>query len=150
MCRSRLCVGGFTFIEIMVVIGIVGILSAIAYPQLQKWVPNYRLKAAAQELYANFQKAKLHAVKTNNDVTLTYSIPAWSYSFADDDGVVVVSKVLTSSVCIAPASTFVSGTSGVNPRGLPTGTMGEMTLIHPKVSRQYQIIQTIAGSIRIE
>jgi type IV fimbrial biogenesis protein FimT len=49
----------------MVVIAIVGVLSAIALPNLLRSLPEKRVKNAARNLYADLQKARLLAVKEN-------------------------------------------------------------------------------------
>jgi prepilin-type N-terminal cleavage/methylation domain-containing protein len=56
---------GFTLIELLVVIAIMAVLALIAIPTFSAWLPEYRLKQAARELYSNLQRAKMGAVKTN-------------------------------------------------------------------------------------
>lgn len=56
-------VAGFTLIELMIVIIILGVLLGLAIPGFSRWVPNYRLRGAARDLYSNFQLAKMTAVK---------------------------------------------------------------------------------------
>ena len=63
---------GFTIIELMIVIGMISILSAIAIPSLMKWMPNYRLKAEARNLYSNMQKAKIEAIKRKQNVLISF------------------------------------------------------------------------------
>jgi len=56
---------GFSLVELIVVIAIVGVLMSIAIPSFSRWLPGYRLRSAAKELYTNFQLIKLAAVKQN-------------------------------------------------------------------------------------
>jgi prepilin-type N-terminal cleavage/methylation domain-containing protein len=54
---------GFTLIELMVTIAILCILLGFAIPGFSRWIPNYRLRGAARDIYSNFQLAKMTAVK---------------------------------------------------------------------------------------
>jgi len=56
---------GFTLIELVVVIAVLGILTAVGVPNFLSWLPKYRLKTAARDLYSNMQLAKLSAIKNN-------------------------------------------------------------------------------------
>ena len=64
MTRGR-DTGGFTLMELLITIGVMAVALAIAIPSFVGWLPDFRLKAAARDLYSNFQKAKLSAVKRN-------------------------------------------------------------------------------------
>lgn len=71
---------GFSFAELMVVIAIIGILSATALPSLLGNLPEKRLKNAARNLYSDMQRARLQAVKENNPVEVTFNTDAKTYS----------------------------------------------------------------------
>ncbi len=58
---------GVTLIEILVTMIILAALAAAAIPTFAVWLPNYRLKSAARDLYSNFQMAKMGAVNNNRD-----------------------------------------------------------------------------------
>ena len=64
---SRKAESGLTLIEIFVVLVLMAILAAAAIPAFSVWLPNYRLKNAARDLYSNLQLAKMGAVSKNRD-----------------------------------------------------------------------------------
>ena len=63
---------GFTLLELMVVIGIVGILSAIAIPSYFQWLPRHRVGSAARTVMSTLEFARINAVKTNADVAVIF------------------------------------------------------------------------------
>ncbi|MBW1668898.1 MAG: prepilin-type N-terminal cleavage/methylation domain-containing protein, partial [Deltaproteobacteria bacterium] len=44
---------GFTLLELLVTIVIFGIIASIAIPGFSRWLPNYRLKGVARDIYSN-------------------------------------------------------------------------------------------------
>jgi prepilin-type N-terminal cleavage/methylation domain-containing protein len=52
---------GFTILEILVTLGILAIILAIAYPVFNRYLPSARSRAAARELDSVMQKARLRA-----------------------------------------------------------------------------------------
>jgi len=78
---------GFTLVELMIVIVVIAILSAIAVPNIISWLPNYRLKSAARDLFSNMQKARMQAVKENKNIVTRFdaSINPGFYYFDTDN-----------------------------------------------------------------
>jgi type IV fimbrial biogenesis protein FimT len=72
---------GFTLVELIITICLFGILATIAIPSFIAWRPNYELRRAARDLYANMQLAKLEAIKTNQSITVTFSTVNQNYTF---------------------------------------------------------------------
>ncbi|MEW6669605.1 MAG: GspH/FimT family pseudopilin [Thermodesulfobacteriota bacterium] len=72
---------GFTLMELMVVIALIAILAATAIPGFSVWLPNWRLKAAARDLYSNLQLMKLTAVKENTSRGISFSTGPDRYEF---------------------------------------------------------------------
>jgi type IV fimbrial biogenesis protein FimT len=66
---------GFSLTELMVIIGIMGIMAGIAMPNLIGWLPKYRMGSAAREILGTLEFARLTAVKRNvaTLVTLDYT-----------------------------------------------------------------------------
>jgi type IV fimbrial biogenesis protein FimT len=64
--KNKINSRGFTLTEVLVTIGILTILCLIAIPTYTAWLPDYRLKQAARDLYSNLQRAKMGAIKAND------------------------------------------------------------------------------------
>lgn len=82
---------GFSLFEILIVLAILAIVGAIATPGIMNWLPNYRLKGAARELYSNMQRARSEAVKRNASVgiaftTVVFPATGGGYTAFLDDG----------------------------------------------------------------
>jgi len=64
---------GFTLIELLVTMVVLAIMITIAIPVFAVWLPDYRLRAAARDLYSNSQLAKLTAVRNNSNCTIVFT-----------------------------------------------------------------------------
>ena len=65
--------GGFTAVEVLIVIAILMALAAVAIPNLSHWASNQRLKSVARDLVTYFQYARLEAVKRSSDIALQFN-----------------------------------------------------------------------------
>jgi type IV fimbrial biogenesis protein FimT len=63
--------GGFTLMEIMIVVAIIGITSAIAVPSYVQWNARYQLRQATSELQTNLLLARMSAKNRNTAMTAT-------------------------------------------------------------------------------
>lgn len=164
---------GFTVIELIVTIAIMGILAGIAIPTFSVWLPNYRLRAAAMDLYSNLQLAKMQAIRTNGEygvifdtVAGTYKIvsggPDRDYGTGDD----VDEKVVTladygsgiafgagntttnwSGDFIASSVTYSSNDVAFDARG--GGELGTVYVENEKKYRSYAVTSLLNGFIRL-
>ncbi len=156
---------GFTLIELMISIAIIAIMIGIGAPAILKWMPNYRLKAAAGSLYSNMQRAKLEAVKQNVDVIISFTTGAYTPSgkvgsyliFVDnspangvfDSGETIISnETMPANVSLYYAS-FTGKTTGFNSRGLPWNNRWGSIRMRNNNSRYYQISLSSAGAFRM-
>jgi type IV fimbrial biogenesis protein FimT len=61
---------GFTIIELMTTLVILGILIAVAIPSFNDLVVGTRIKGAASDIYASLTLARSEAIKRNTNVTV--------------------------------------------------------------------------------
>ena len=80
---------GLTLIELLVVIAVTAIILTIGVPSFKTMFAKNRLKGAAEGLYADFQYARLEAIKQNRNVTLHFAGtggPPWTtWCYGIDD-----------------------------------------------------------------
>ena len=65
--RSLSGAGGFTIIELMVVVALITVLAIFAVPNLDALIPRYRLNRGAKELAGVVQMARLMAISQGRD-----------------------------------------------------------------------------------
>lgn len=80
---------GFSLLELLFVLCIAGILATIATPAFSTWIPEYRLRGMAKELYADMHLAKMKAIKENDIYKIVFITGGNdSYSFKRADGAI--------------------------------------------------------------
>jgi prepilin-type N-terminal cleavage/methylation domain-containing protein len=70
---------GFTLVELMVVVLVVGLLFSISLTGLDHMIPRYKLRAAQRELGDTIRLAKAHAASLSRDVYVQYDLDRSEY-----------------------------------------------------------------------
>ena len=142
---------GFTLIELMVAIAVVGILASIAVPNALVWRNNAQFNAGVRDVKAAIEAARMTAIRSNLRAVVAFTNGAATYSTRNWDraagalGAATV-RQLPPGVTIA-ATTFGGGQLTFNNRGM--ANMGSVTIQHTNgLSRQ--VVVSIVGSSRIQ
>lgn len=162
---------GFTLVEVIIVVGVIGIMAAIAVPAIMSWMPNIRQKAAARELFADLQRAKMEAIKRNAPAVVVITpaascaVTGGSYSMFIDDGAGLgvagnktldggeqnfVQQAMPQEVSLCFESGPAVQTVGFRPTGLPLNAVNPTIKLISTKGRSSQVTLTTAGGIRIE
>lgn len=78
----KIAIQGFTLIELMITISLLGILAAIALPSFQDMIVQSRLRSQTNELIGAVQYARAEAIKRNQTISLCATASATSTSCA--------------------------------------------------------------------
>ena len=75
---------GYTLTELMMVLGILGVVLGLSGIWLSSQLPYYRLNGAVRQIRADLQAAKAQAVRQGNEVRIFFTDPQ-HYDILDDD-----------------------------------------------------------------
>lgn len=157
--------GGFSLVELMILISLLGILAGISYPLISGVRQRYGLRAEVNELAIWFKKAKVEAVKHNRDVVILFTDgPALglggSYQIfvnMDRDGntphtfdagdIQLANVQVTDSRII---SNFTNEQAGYNNKGLPIQAANQsVTVNNVNTGSSFTLSVSLAGDVRV-
>ncbi len=89
MNKIRRNIRGFTLVELMITIAILGLIAVLAVPNYQRFMMGWRLNGETQQFATALRTARSSAVMKNIDVVFTFDPDTDTYSWfedADQDG----------------------------------------------------------------
>lgn len=73
MRDARGCAAGFSLVELIITLVLLGIVMAIAVPSYRGWVDNSNLKGAGRMISSDFYDTRARAMAENRVYTITYN-----------------------------------------------------------------------------
>jgi len=70
---------GFTLFEMLIVIALVGIISAVAVPNFSAWRERQAVNSASKSLLSHMKQARVIAMAENRSVSITFAADSYTY-----------------------------------------------------------------------
>lgn len=140
--------GGFTIIELLVVMVIMALAYTLASPMISSGVSGTELKASARQLAAGLRKARSEAISRRQESSLTIDVEGHQFQLSGDARVYRLPKSVAVKL-FTVQSELVSGSAGAI-RFFPDGgsTGGRITL--SANARNYDVdINWLTGQVVI-
>ena len=77
--RDRRAARGFTLIELLVVLTVIALIATMATPMIQRTVPGFELKTAAEGLRTELRLARSAAIRDNRETWLLVDVDLGTY-----------------------------------------------------------------------
>src|SRR5947207_1891214 len=93
----RRCHRGFSLVEIMVVVALIGVLAGVAIPAISGGLKQYEVLSAGQQVASTIRTARWQAVAKNKNLQIRFDYPAGGeYQVVDAaDGTTAIGDIQT-------------------------------------------------------
>ena len=126
---------GFTVIEILVALAVMGILIKISVPAFSSWLPTLKLSSAARQVATDLQLARMKAISQNSSYTVTFNTGNGTYTYGSESRDL---GQLFPGITISSAS---------NPTFTPRGTANAVTITLSNGSAQKLVCVKAMGRV---
>ena len=141
---------GFTLVELMVTLALMGVTLAFAVPAFGQLSANYRVRAAGESLLSALHLARAEAVRRNAPVTFTLVGTRAGWSVTDGAGTVIRSRSDSDKATLAVAASNAASSVTFLPTGLvaTTGTrISQLSVTSSYVGTDSRRLDVMGGGL---
>jgi type IV fimbrial biogenesis protein FimT len=117
---------GFTLLELLIVVAVIGIVILLGLPSYRTWIQNTQIRTLSDSLLNGLQLARVEAVKRNGAVTFTLNGNSWAVT--DSTGAAIQSRSGSEGTTNAVVSATPAGTAAITFNGLGRSTVGSVVI----------------------
>ena len=125
--NTRTAAPGFTLLELMVVLGIIGVVLGFAIPNVMNGIQNMQLRSAASDFSGLIQRARMQAVQDNATYTINFGLGGANGAYVDLNGDGSYQSNLSTPVHNSYSEPMIQFGGSVNQVAAPGGTGGKPT-----------------------
>jgi type IV fimbrial biogenesis protein FimT len=159
---------GFTLLELMIAVAIIGVLVRLAVPNFQTWVSNQRLRDDMSQIETDIQIARITAINRNGPVTVVFNQPTvGQYTVFTDNGqgggtardltqngteTTLIQRTLKAGITFSLVD-FNGGSAFLfNPRGFRSSpSSGNSNLeLQTSQGKKYRVSVTLMGDVNVK
>lgn len=151
-------VDGFSMVELLFVIMVMGVLVSLAMPSFRTWLQNIQIRTAAQSITSGLQRARAEAVTRNTLVAFTFGTnTAWTINVVNPASVIESrpssdgSEDVTRTTLPAGATTLTFGNLGVAATTNADGSapLTQVDLTTANGTRNMRVVIGVGGNARM-
>ncbi|MBI4888900.1 MAG: prepilin-type N-terminal cleavage/methylation domain-containing protein [Acidobacteria bacterium] len=137
---------GFTLIEALIVVALIGVMAAIAAPAVTAGIDRYTILSAGQQVVSTIRTARVQAVATNMILVVRFDYPdTGQYQIVDASNAAIGGvKTLASGISFSDGTTDVQFTT--------SGRANATTVVVTNGTADYDrtITVSISGQVKLE
>ncbi len=148
---------GLTLIELLIVMAILAIAASFGVPSYLGWMDASKARGAATSIRADFEKAKIRAIRENANVRVSFTPNSYMVhtdlnadNALDGNEVVLANHTFRQGVTLT--NTFGGDDMSFSSRGIPAGGLGDAgtVTVRSPGGREVDVVVSRFGRIRTE